>query len=126
TTNDEYPKWSPNSSRIVFQSDRDNSFSESYQIYVMNADGSGQTRLTYSGADDSLPVWSPDGSKIAFQSLRNGTNYQVYATNADGSNQINVSNSNSNDGQPSWSPDGTRIAFTSDQDHAGLPNVYVM
>lgn len=124
--NDEAPNWSPNNSRIVFQSDRDNLFSGSAEIYVMNWDGSGQMRLTSAASDDSAPVWSPDGTKIAFQSARNGVNYQVYVMNADGSGQVNISNNISNDGQPSWSPDGTKIAFASDRDHPGTYSVYVM
>ena len=124
--NDEAPNWSPNNSRIVFQSDRDNLFSGIADIYVMNWDGSGQTRLTSDPDDDSAPVWSPDGTKIAFQSARNGVNYQVYVMNADGSGQVNVSNNSSNEKQPSWSPDGTKIAFASDRDQAGFSSIYVM
>src|ERR1700674_15347 len=92
----------------------------------MNADGSGQTRLTTDVNDDNAAVWSPDGSKIAFQSLRNGVNYQVYVMNANGSGLVNVSNGSGNDGQPSWSPDGTKLAFTSDRDDPGRPSIYVM
>jgi Tol biopolymer transport system component len=124
--NDEVPNWSPDNSRIVFQSDRNNLFSGSADIYVMNADGSGQTRLTSDVNDDSAPIWSPDGTKIAFQSSRNGVNYQVYVMNADGSGQVNISNNSSNEKQPSWSPDGTKLAFASDRDQPGFPSIYVM
>jgi len=41
-----------------------------YEIYVMNADGTEQTRLTNDPALDSSPSWSPDGQKIAFLSNR--------------------------------------------------------
>jgi Tol biopolymer transport system component len=124
--NDEFPKWSPDNTHLLFQSDRDHPFSGSAEIYVMNADGTAQTRLTNNTEDDSCPVWSPDGNRVAFQSIRNDLYYQVYVMNSDGSNQVNISNSNTNDGQPSWSPDGTKIAFTSERDHPGTPSIYVM
>jgi RHS repeat-associated protein len=124
--NDESPQWSPNGSRIVFQSDRDNVFSGMADIYVMNGDGSGQTRLTSDANDDSAPVWSPNGSKIAFQSARSGVSYQVYVMNSDGSGQANISNNAANDKQPAWSPDGTKIAFASDRDQAGFSSIYMM
>ena len=92
----------------------------------MNADGTGQTRLTTDAADDRNAVWSPDGNKIVFQSLRNGTYYQVYTMNADGTSQNNLSNGTAADYQPSWSPNGSKIAFASERDHAGAPSVYVM
>ena len=71
---DDYPRWSPNGTKILFQSDRDHPDTGYMDIYVMNADGSGVTRLTSDANDDCSANWSPDGSKITFQSLRNGTN----------------------------------------------------
>ena len=52
----------------------------------MNADGSGQQRLTTQGAQ---PGWSPDGQKIAFMSERDG-NAEIYVMHADGSQQRNL------------------------------------
>ena len=66
---DQIPAWSPDGSKIAFESTRDGSTSE---IYVMNADGSGPTRLTNNSADDYWSSWSPDGKKIAFVSSRDG------------------------------------------------------
>ena len=47
--------WSPDGKQIAFTSDRDGNG----EIYVMNADGSNQTRLTSDPADDYYPSWSP-------------------------------------------------------------------
>jgi YD repeat-containing protein len=124
--NDDHPRWSPNGTKILFQSDRDNPTTGTYDIYVMNANGTGQTRLTTDAADDCNAVWSPDGSKIVFQSLRNGSYYQIYTMNADGTNQVNLTNGSSSNSQPSWSPDGLKITFASERDHAGMPSIYVM
>ncbi|HWN11913.1 MAG TPA: PKD domain-containing protein [Pyrinomonadaceae bacterium] len=124
--NDDHPRWSPDGTKILFQSDRDNPGTGSSDIYLMNPDGTGVTRLTNDPADDSTAEWSPDGAKIVFQSFRNGVHYQIYVMNANGSNQVNLSNSNAADYQPSWSPNGTKIAFASERDHVGRADVYVM
>jgi Tol biopolymer transport system component len=57
-----------------------------WEVYRVNLDGTGLTRLTNNGANDGLPAWSPDGSSIAFVSNRDG-GWAVWAMNADGSNQ---------------------------------------
>ena len=89
----------------------------------MNADGSGQTRLTNNPAFDFLPQFSPDGSKIAFCSDRDG-NYEIYVLNADGTGQTRLTNNAAEDSQPSFSPDGSKIAFYSNRDGNG--EIYVM
>ena len=91
--------WSPSGRTLAFISDRDGHF----QIYVVNADGSGERRLTH-GSDDGPPVWSPDGRKIAFvRSVRDryGTpRGEVWVMNADGSEQRSLGRG----GGPAWSP----------------------
>ena len=74
------PVWSPDGRRIAYLSRRDGT----KEIYVVNADGSGQRRLTPRDVLASTPVWSPDGRRIAFEGVRDGTT-GVYAVNADGS-----------------------------------------
>ena len=97
--------------RIAFESKRDGN----YEIYVMNGDGSEQTRLTNNQWDDFNPAWSPDGMRIAFSSERDG-NWDIYVMNSDGSEQTRLTNNPANDQVPAWSPDGTRIAFASQRD----------
>jgi Tol biopolymer transport system component len=74
------PAWSPDGQKIAFARSRDGRVSD---IHLMNADGSGQRRLTQRGTQ---PRWSPDGGKIAFRSGRGG-NLEVYVMNADGTEQ---------------------------------------
>jgi len=74
--------------KIAFVSSRNGN---GFLIYVMNADGSNQTRLTNNSANDGAPSFSGDGSKIAFSSGRDDGNLQIYVMNADGSNQTRLS-----------------------------------
>ncbi len=62
------PAYSPSGRRIAFVSNTDGNF----EIYVMNADGTGLLRLTRDPAEDLTPRWSPDGTKIIFSSNRGG------------------------------------------------------
>ena len=92
---------------IVFTSNRDGND----EIYVMNSDGSNQTRLTNNNVKDWFPKWSPDGEKIAYLSEVNGKN-QLFVMNKDGSNQKQISfDLNIYNGYEwiEWSQDGTRI-----------------
>lgn len=62
------PVFSPSGKRIAFASNTDGN----YEIYVMNADGTGLLRLTRDAAEDNSPHWSPDETKIVFSSNREG------------------------------------------------------
>jgi Tol biopolymer transport system component len=119
---DDQPRWSPDSSKIVFMSGRDGNF----EIYTMNPDGTAQTRITNNFAADGFPAWSPDGTKIAFVrgDLRNPSTFEIYVMNADGGNQVRLTNDSAIDGVPSWSPDGTKIVFMSGGSSVFDPNSF--
>jgi Tol biopolymer transport system component len=105
-------------SQIAFISDRDGN----WEIYVMNPDGSGQTRLTNSPDEDRLPSWSPDGRYIAFASNRQG-DWGIYVLDVEAARRgggiaeaTRLTKWPGNDRDPAWSPDGTRLAFSSPRD----------
>lgn len=114
------PQWSPDGTRIVFESYRDGQA----EIYVMNADGSGQTRLTNNGAFDGMPSWSPDSNKIVFSSNRSGA-YHIWVMNADGSSPVQLS-TQPYSFRPQWSPDGTKIAYDADGNNNGWQEIWIM
>jgi Tol biopolymer transport system component len=90
----------------------------------MNADGSGQTRLTNTAASDWDPAMSPDGSKIVFVSDRDGGKSAIYVMDVNASDQRSLSTADANDWSPVFSPDGSKIAFVSDRD--GNSEIYTM
>ena len=132
------PSWSPDGKRIVFNSNRDGNRDgnrNNHEIYVMDADGGNQQRLTDNDFYDTHPSWSPDGERIAFMSRRDGhfigedgLSSEIYVMDADGNNQRRLTNNRVYDGSPSWSSDGKRIVFSSDRDRPGqfIFEVYVM
>ena len=96
---------------IAFVSVRDGN----HEIYVMAADGSGQTNLTNNPAQDDNPAWSPDGTKIAFQSDRGG-NVDLYVMNADGSAVTQLTHDAGANVGARWSSDGSTLVFASYRD----------
>ena len=114
------PGLPPSAAKIAFTSNRDQDF----EIYVMNPDGTGQTRLTNHPAQDQMPAWSADRTKISFVSDRDG-NDEIYVMNADGTGQTRLTNDPNYDYHPAWSPDGAKIAFARSSGNTNF-QIYVM
>ena len=98
--------WSPDGSKLLFADDR--------EIWVMNADGTNQTKLTTTQqtpdgqTTDSDPHWSPDGTKILFN--RSTTNNShIFWMNANGTNIVQLFNFQGRD--PDWSADGQLVVL---------------
>jgi len=128
---DGFPALSSDGSRIVFDSNRLRAEGEPFNtsdLFVMNADGSGETHLVRG----SSATWSPDGKQIAFHASASGKGRPIKpdpgaATNdndifvlsvgdvlKNGTRPKNITNSpEAIDDDPDWSPNGQKIVFTS-------------
>jgi len=128
--NDMVPQYSPDGTRIVFVSDRE----ENREIFIMNSDGTEQTRLTNNSWPDYTPSFSPDGMTIVFystiaeisSSTRTIHSYDIFTINADGTDlqrltaegsyiylasYVSDYTQNAFDAAPRFSPNGRRITF---------------
>jgi Tol biopolymer transport system component len=92
------------------------------EIWVMDANGQGRTRLTEPAKPDSdasgatSPAWSPDGKSIVFVASRDPikedqNDLDLFVMRADGSDRHALTDDGVYDGTPTWSPDGNKIAF---------------
>jgi Tol biopolymer transport system component len=112
------PEFSPDGRRIAFSSTRDGNS----EIYVMNADGSNQTRLTFNTLYDSRPQWAADGRKLVFMRITADGNWEIFRLNADGSDQVDLTNSPAFEwGQ---STQGDRTVFT--REEGGVGHIFEM
>jgi TolB protein len=113
------PSFSPDGSRITFESDRGGT----QQIYVMNADGSNQARISFGKGRYSTPVWSPDGKFIAFTKQGEGK-FGIGVMNPDGSGERILTEGFHNEG-PTWSPNSRVLMFFREQPgESGGPQLY--
>jgi len=127
---DWWPSWSPDGSKIAFMTGRTVipahdtvAARTAWDLYVINADGTGETPLTSDTTNEGQPTWSPDGTKLAFITDRDGNN-EIYVINADGTGLRRLTADPADDEQPAWSPDGAKIAFVSNR--SGRLNIWVM
>jgi Tol biopolymer transport system component len=102
------PSWAPDSRRIAYEG--------AGQIRLINADGTGDSRLTNQRYGASQPAWSPAGDRIAFvteldQPPERPADRHIFVINPDGTGGLNLTKGGTDDDSPTWSPDGSKIAF---------------
>ena len=103
---DTSPSFSPDGSKIVFNSDRGGSA----QLYVMNVDGSGVQRISRGGGRYTTPVWSPKGDFIAF-TKESGGQFSIAVMRPNGSDERILTTSYLDEG-PTWAPNGRVLMFS--------------
>lgn len=111
---DDDADWSPDGSKILFTShavtdNQQNSVTA--EIYVLNVDGTGLTRLTFNTEEERAPSWSPDGSRIVYMCHHGGSDFELCVMNADGTGQVQVTDNTEFEATATWSPDGSRILY---------------
>ncbi len=111
--------WSPNGAKVAF-------IGTGNGIYIVNANGTGLSRLPNTPTSVNDLAWSPDGSKIAYTS-----GADVFVMGIDGSNQTNLTQlrpkiqlEQALSRFPRWSPDGTKLIFGAESNN--YKNVYIM
>ncbi len=109
--------YSPDGSKIVFESDR----SGSQQIYVMDADGSNQKRISFFGGRAATPEWSPRGDQIAFTHIAG--NFRIAVMSPGGGSLRHLTNA-WQDEAPTWSPNGRIVQFFRTERNSGKTSLW--
>lgn len=100
------------------------------EIWVMNADGSGQEPITDNGAANFAPFFTPDGAAVLFSSNMGdagGRNFDLWLVPSAGGEAIQVTHSGVFEGFPMFSPDGKQLVFASNRNakERGETNIFI-
>ncbi len=100
------PSWSPDGSRIAFQSSQNGA----YRVLTMAADGSDRRAVSHGDVDDRHPSWSPDGTHLAIDS---GTEIkrEIWILDLASGARTQVTRLDAFASFPAWSPDGSKLSF---------------
>lgn len=117
----ERPVWTPDGQQIVYSGNDDGDF----DIYVINADGSGGLQLTSNDTDDTDPVVSPDGTRVIYASdVSTPGSPEIFSVPIAGGEPTQLTDASGSSRAPAFSPDGQRIAFASDRN--GDSDIWIM
>ena len=110
--------WTSDGELIVFHSARDRDEAHAFDVFVMNADGTNETKIFANGSAAYVCGDSENGV-IVFNSSGNplGTNpegdFEIFTMNIDGSTVFQVTDNAVLDSGPKWSPDCSTISYNS-------------
>lgn len=113
----EFGGFSPDGQKLVFHEWVGNWWSADVNLYIVNADGSGRTKLP----QGIRPAWSPKGGLIAFDSCR-GSSCGIFVVQPNGEGFRQVTSDAG--GKASWSPNGKRIVYSAAVD--GDPEIFIV
>jgi TolB protein len=128
-SDDGFARWSPDGRMLAFDSNRAGPANPTgdYEIFVMNADGSGVRQVTYNTLDDGDAAWSPDGGRLVFHRWFGDHDSDLITVKLNGTGERNVTSSPGvMDRQGAWSPDGREIAFSHGGDEISRPDIYTI
>ncbi len=113
--------WSPDSKKLTYCANR----SGEMDVYIINRDGTDETRLTFSEGLNDGPEYSPDGKHIWFNSVRTGL-MQIWRMRTDGSEQTQITfDEDKNSWFPHISPNGKNVVFISYNKEDSLPHEHL-
>jgi Tol biopolymer transport system component len=126
-SSDLYPTWAPDGSKIYFIR-RTPDFAKAtsyYEIWSVNANGSGLTKVSNDTAMLFNPSVSPDGKKIAFARLATSSlaDARLYTMNVDGTGMAMLTDGWLGDSEVAWSPDGSKLAFSCRVGYVGYRDI---